>query len=207
MADWSDIVTCPECGAGNPHDGRKCVKCGISLQEARAKDEAAREERLEKLEECPRVGRPNNKPVDELTVEDLKRHPVWEYDLENEGKEGRDETWIKPVRKLPVEDLDNRVVGTEARLADGKPVFCLFGDVDLQDSQYSQEFIQVRVFKNNEESFFLARQGDIDFDDHNPKALAKFLGLRVKDVFPITYDISAVAIGQDAVVKGSIPKP
>ena len=37
------------------------------------------------------------KPVDRLTVNDLSTFPVWEYALDEEGIEGRDETWVRPL--------------------------------------------------------------------------------------------------------------
>ena len=156
------------------------------------------------MKTSPRVGRKNHKPIDELTIENLKQHPVWRFSLEEESQDDWDETWVRPVKKQPVKDLTECFVGTEARLACGKRIFCLFGGIDLQDSQYTEEFIQVRVFKSNEESFFLARPGHVDYDNQNPKALAKLLGLRMKDVFPITYDISEVAVGLEGTTSGRI---
>ncbi len=107
MSDWSDTVTCPECGAGNPHDGKKCVKCGIALQEALAKDDTDRQKRLAAAERnAPKVGRRNHKPIDELTVKDFKRYPVWGFNLDEEGDEKCDETWVRLFKKLPVKDLN-----------------------------------------------------------------------------------------------------
>lgn len=37
------------------------------------------------------------KPVHQLTLADLTTFPVWEYALDEEGVEGRDETWVRPV--------------------------------------------------------------------------------------------------------------
>ncbi|MEI7832184.1 MAG: hypothetical protein WCJ56_03165 [bacterium] len=95
MSDWSKIESCPECGAGNPAGGETCVKCDIDLQQARARDAAIREENLARAEKCRRpVGLRNKKPVDELTINDLKRFPVWEFDLAYEDQADRDETWV-----------------------------------------------------------------------------------------------------------------
>lgn len=38
------------------------------------------------------------KPVDKITLEDLRVFPVWEFATDEEGAPGQDETWIKPVR-------------------------------------------------------------------------------------------------------------
>ena len=37
------------------------------------------------------------KPVDQMTLEDLKMFPVWEFCLGEDGGPGRDETWVRPV--------------------------------------------------------------------------------------------------------------
>jgi len=38
------------------------------------------------------------KPIHLLTIQDLEAFPVWIYALDEEVIEGRDETWIKPLR-------------------------------------------------------------------------------------------------------------
>ena len=42
------------------------------------------------------------KPVNELTVEDFLAFPVWEFATDEEGVEGQDETWVRPVRRSQV---------------------------------------------------------------------------------------------------------
>src|SRR2546421_7494357 len=37
------------------------------------------------------------KPIDHLTTSDLSTFPVWEFALDEEGIEGRDETWVRPL--------------------------------------------------------------------------------------------------------------
>jgi len=54
----------------------------------------------------------NIKPAESLTVADFKAHPVWEF--LNDDEIG--ETMAQPVEKLPVETLDNRIIGTPVRL-------------------------------------------------------------------------------------------
>jgi hypothetical protein len=52
------------------------------------------------------------KPVDQLTLGDFAAFPVWEYANDEQGAEGRDETWVRPVdttvvpkRSYPCEKL------------------------------------------------------------------------------------------------------
>lgn len=38
-----------------------------------------------------------SKPIEEITLADFLEHPIWEYALDEEGVEGQDESWIRPV--------------------------------------------------------------------------------------------------------------
>lgn len=37
------------------------------------------------------------KPVDVITLDDMKHYPIWVFDYENESEEEGDETWQTPV--------------------------------------------------------------------------------------------------------------
>jgi hypothetical protein len=160
-----------------------------------AKDAAGRKPRQE--------GKPNCMPVDELTVADLERHPVWEYDVANEAN--HDETWVKPVDSLPLTDLSNRIVGTKAVLACKVPIPCILGNISLNDSRRTEQFLTVTILGDDNDAFDLARYHDADYNRNGPSGLARFLKRTVEDVFPILYDISSVASGAPNVVKGMIP--
>jgi hypothetical protein len=178
MADWSKLVLCPECGAANPRDGSLCAKCRTNLQAAIERMESIRQERLAQSKKVRQPqGRRDFKPIDELTVADLERSPVWQYDLDGEGD--HDETWVRPVKSLPVTDLSSRVVGTVARLACGEGVFCLLGAISLDDTRRTRQFLGFTAFGKDGERFCLARYFDSDYDSHGPEALAKFWGRRL----------------------------
>ena len=72
----------------------------------------------------------NIKPAESLTVADFEAHPVWEF--LNDDEIG--ETMVRPVEKLPVESLDNSVIGTQVRLANGSQVWASFGNFDVTNS-------------------------------------------------------------------------
>jgi hypothetical protein len=146
------------------------------------------------------------KKVDGLTLRDVKAHPVWEYALDVEGVEGNDETSVRPVREIPVSTLRGRVVGTRVRLANGTSVWALLGNVDERSARRTQHFLQVTVWRGAK-AFDLARYQDSDYARRGPKALARFLGLAIDDVFPLAYDLRAVAKkGRPAALAGTIPK-
>ena len=54
--------------------------------------------------------------------------------------------------------------------------------------------------------FHLARYHDADYAERGPQALARFLGLAVDDIFPISYDVRRFVKGNTAGLKGSISK-
>jgi hypothetical protein len=125
----------------------------------------------------------NIKPVESLTVADLKAYPVWEY--LNDDEIG--ETMARPIEKLPVETLDNRLVGTQVRLANGLDVWGLIANFDVKHPRFTQHFLTLSIERGGK-WFYLARYQDIDFASWSPEALARFLGLGVDDIFPITAD-------------------
>ena len=53
--------------------------------------------------------------------------------------------------------------------------------------------------------FRLARYHDPDRRSHGPRALARVLGLRLADVFPIAYDLREILGGRGAALQGLIP--
>lgn len=206
MSDWSRITLCGDCGAGNPDDGEHCVNCGVNLREAKARSEALRAETQTRLaaNRHPK-GTPLYKPVNELTLANLKRYPVWKFDFSNEGKYGRDETWAKPVKKLPVTDLSNCIIGTPVKFANGVKVFAQLGNIDLQHPRKTQQFLVIDLHIADDDWFSLARYFDVDFTRREPEALARYIDIPLGDIFPITYDISKLARGIEAVIKGTIP--
>ena len=99
----------------------------------------------------------NIKPAESLTVADLRAHPVREY--LNDDEIG--ETMTRPVERLPVETLENRLVGTQFRLANGSEVWGSFGNFDVTDPRATQHFLDISI-EHSGKWFYLARYHDID---------------------------------------------
>ncbi len=144
-----------------------------------------------------------SRPVDELTPEDFEAHPVWEYDLHAEASPDRDETYMVPLRRYPVNDLGNRVIGTRITLNCGAQFPATLSNVSLRNARRTREFLFLSLWHNGQ-WIHLARYFDVDYDQQGPEYLASQLGLSCADVFPISYDISAHAEGADAVLRGTI---
>jgi hypothetical protein len=126
----------------------------------------------------------NIKPVESLTVSDFQAHPLWEFLYDDEIGE----TMVRPVEKLPVESLEDEILGLDVRLGNGSWVWGSVGNFDVTDPRSTQHFLTLSIERNGE-WFHLARYHDVGFPDEGPEALARFLGLHVDDVFPITVDV------------------
>jgi hypothetical protein len=148
---------------------------------------------------------PIRKPVGLLTADDLVAFPVWEYINDDAGGGGdQDETWVRPVSRLPIDTAENRVIGTHVRLANGECPLALLGNVDLFSREKTTHFLTIGFFGVQGHRFDLARYYDIDASRRSPEGLAAFLNLRLEDVFPIEYDISELVLADAHPARGLI---
>jgi hypothetical protein len=143
----------------------------------------------------------NAKLVETLGVSDFVANPVWEF-INNDAL---GETAVRPVEKIPVENLDGRIIGIHVRLANGKAVWASIGNVDIADPRATEHFLIISI-ENAGQWFHLARYHDIDYEKRGPEALARFLGLPVHEVFPISYDFTQYVRGEAASLSGTILK-
>jgi hypothetical protein len=141
------------------------------------------------------------KPVESLTLADFKAHPIWEY--LNDDEIG--ETMVRPVESIPVESLDNRVLGCQVRLANGLKAWASIGNFDVKNPRATRHFLFLS-FERGGTWFHLARYFDFSFADEGPEALARFLGLGVDDVFPITVDVRRYVRGDRAALTAVVLK-
>jgi hypothetical protein len=60
------------------------------------------------------------KPVEALTREDLDAFAIWEFATGEEGDEGQDETWIRPLERATIpREADSLSVAADFMTADG----------------------------------------------------------------------------------------
>ena len=138
-------------------------------------------------------------------LEHFISNQVIHFDLSSEAKDNHDNTWAYPVKKLPVRNLDNRVVLTQVRLNNGAVYPAMIGNLEVDNLELTKHFITLTIIKD-QERFDLARYHDVDYPRSGPESLAVFLSLSLDDVFPISYDISNVVSGHQGIIKGQIPK-
>jgi hypothetical protein len=137
--------------------------------------------------------------VDSLKPAHFRKHPVWEFVSDDEP----DETYVTPVKKLPVQTLDGRIIGAEVSLANGTRVWATLSNVDTRSPRETRIFLFLSVFLE-EKWVHLARPFDFSRKKEGPKQLAKALGLPLEDVFPIRYDIRPWVTGSSGALRGKI---
>lgn len=134
---------------------------------------------------------------DNLTIKDFKKYPVWEF---THTTTGGDEMDVAPIKQVPVSSAENRVFGTEVKLKSGKNCWAVIGGIAPNDPSSTREFMSCR-FWHKSRWFPLARPFDVAYDSYGPASLAQFLGMNLDAVFPITYDLRSLIIGnQDALL-------
>lgn len=76
-----------------------------------------------------------SKPVDELTIEDLKQNPIWEWAIDEAENEECDETWVKPVETINfTEELNGSIVLGELIIHNDEkfPMMC---SIDIENNE------------------------------------------------------------------------
>ncbi|MBJ8106089.1 MULTISPECIES: hypothetical protein [Bacillus cereus group] len=94
-----------------------------------------------------------SKPVDELTIEDLKQNPIWEWAIDEEEYEECDETWVKPVETINfTEELNGSIVLGELIIHNDEkfPMMC---SIDIENNAV---LISSVVFYNQKENEYIA---------------------------------------------------
>lgn len=83
---------------------------------------------------CEKIEMKIRKQVYDLTLDDVKCYPVWQYALDEEGEDGQDEATVRPV---PVEEMDlqhsSYIVRARFLLADGTTAIGTVTVSDLPD--------------------------------------------------------------------------
>lgn len=137
-----------------------------------------------------------------LTPEELREYPVWEYQLNCEPESG--ELVMAPVTDLPVYSLANRIVGTEVRFTKGVAAWALLANVCLKNVRGNKHFLSVSVLRQGNQWVHLDRYHDVTYTRETPERFAGMFNLAIEEVFPISYDISKIAVGLPDVVRGKI---
>ena len=131
------------------------------------------------------------KPIYSLQVTDFMKNAVWRFTDSDEP----DETYVSRVRKFPLAECDGCIIGTEIELSNGDKLVGFVGNLNPKSPSKNEHFLTLSVFREDGTLFHLARYHDTEYKKHGPEKLAKFLGLRVADIFPTSFTIPRTILG------------
>ena len=145
------------------------------------------------------------KPIDQITVADLLDFPIWEFCLDEEGVEGMDETWVRPLAAAAVPNgAYSLSVAAEFETASGLRVDGLVGVTtiagEVEISQAVLLFDRKYLFVPDKQDM---RIDALREDDEKLRAaLADALGK--SPVFPLRYRLSVLIEGEASHREGTV---
>jgi hypothetical protein len=138
------------------------------------------------------------KPVDELTLGDFVAFPVWEYADDEEGVEGRDETWVRPVDTLVVPKGRYTHVAAEFAAPCGE-TFRGFVTVSTLDGP--PDVCQGVVL--HEHKYLFVSNPEASGFDQSRKHLLTTVQLTEAEMFPLSFRLR-VPVAGDAKYRGGV---
>ena len=134
------------------------------------------------------------KPIDQITVADLVDFPIWEFCLDEEGVEGMDETWVRPLAAAAVPNGTYSLsVAAEFETASGLRVNGLIGVTTAE----GEAEIAYPVLLFDGKYLFVPSQHEMQFnaaDEKRRAAIADALG--TSPVFPLRYRLGVLIEGE-----------
>ena len=138
------------------------------------------------------------KPVDRLTVNDFSAFPIWEYALDEEGIEGRDETWVRPLtaRVIPKGKYSLQVAA-DLKTASGRS-YSGFLNVTTAEGRVE---IGGGVILDSSNYVPIPSREMFGFEQLKEVLLSR-LRLSEAELFPITYTLRVLIEGEQALRSG-----
>ena len=142
------------------------------------------------------------KPIDQITVPDLVDFPIWEFCLDEEGVEGIDETWVRPLAAAAVPNEAYLLsVAAEFETASGLRVNGLIGVTTAA----GEVEIAYPALLFDGKYLFVPSQHEMQFntaDEKLRRAVVDALG--PSPVFPLRYRLSVPIEGEASHREGTV---
>ncbi len=140
------------------------------------------------------------KPVVKLKVSDFRSFPIWEFAIDEEGENGQDETWVRPVQRslIPL-GAYSLLVAADFTMSSGRRLTgCMSVSTADRKVEISPGAVLGRVgYKTLPTvSRALAVRRQYDWSISGRDALIRALGLRENEIFPLRYMLRIVIRGE-----------
>ena len=139
----------------------------------------------------------SRKPVGRLTAKDFAAFPIWEYTIDEEGVEGRDETWVRPVATTVIPSQTYTHVAADFTAACGQ---AYNGYVTVSNLDGAAEVCQGVIFHGGL-ALFVSNPEAFGFRQSREELLAA-LALAESELFPLAFRLRALVEGQTEPVVG-----
>jgi hypothetical protein len=142
------------------------------------------------------------KPANRLTLDDLEAFPIWEYADDEEGIEGQDETWVRPLRARLVPRGRYSVTVAADFTTPNRRAFR--GFVDVTTAEGPLEVCQGVILDGREPYLFIPNPELVHYQQLRA-AVATGLGLQVSDTFPLVYTLRVPLAKEKTRRSGKLP--
>jgi hypothetical protein len=135
-----------------------------------------------------------------LTLSDFAAYPVWEYASDEEGVEGRDETWVRPVHGRVIPKRSYTLVAAAFTAASGRRFagFVTVSTLDGPPDVCQGVILQDRAY------LFVSNPEACGFDESRSTLLAT-LGLTEAEMFPLSFSLLVSVAGNAKYKGGELP--
>jgi hypothetical protein len=147
------------------------------------------------------------KRVDKLTLADFVAFPIWEFASDEEGVEGQDETWVRPVHRNQVPARAySQLVASDFTTASGAKIQGFMVVTTAEKSQISAGSLigdgSYLVLPNMSEQ--RAREEGLVWARRSRKHFLNALGSTAAKVFPIAYTLRVRIRGENTFRSGVV---
>ena len=133
----------------------------------------------------------SRKPINKITVQDLEVFPIWEFAADEEDIEGRDETWIRPVKAKDVPpDAYSLSVAADYQTASGKVLTGIVGVTTAGGLEFGHGALLVQG------DYHFVPASDYWRGNDARKALAQALGMAEAQIFPLRFTLRVCLRGE-----------
>lgn len=133
-----------------------------------------------------------------IEVEDLQASSIWRFIPSRDGKQ-----WLKSLRLKRTKLTGNHVVACELLTPSRSKLWGLIEGLDPENPLFSFHWRKLYIFLRPGSWYELARYHDFDYSTHGPGGLAKALGRKTEEIFPLTFDVSHLSILASEVFSGT----
>jgi hypothetical protein len=137
-----------------------------------------------------------------LSLDDLATFPIWEFADDEEGLEGRDETWVRPVDSRAVPRRSYTIVAADFLASCGRRYK---GYVAVSRLEDSDDIFNTVICEGD--GFYLVPGPELAFFGRAMADLLNGLGLSESELFPITYRLTVPFDGEWGCRSGILERP